>query len=129
MDGGAHTTNPDGTDRFVPWAEEPEFRRCAKLWYDDGIWAQRFATDFQFEIGRRYLSLEGKIVTIVDRSDVKHYECVKGDDGIWRYNRTDWPGNIPEGLGRTTGSSWDRLTNLIPVALVDDVEPQTEETP
>ena len=121
MGGGLYTTNPDGSDRFVPWSQSDEIHRCDKLWYEEGIWAQRLPADFKFEVGSRYLSLEGKVVTIVERSVVPHYECVKGDDDIWRYNRTDWPGRIPEDLGRTTGSSWDRLTNLIPVAIADPV--------
>ena len=117
MEGGTHTTHPDGSDRFVPWDQADDHNRCARLWYQDGIWAQRIDPGFRFEIGSRYLTLGGEIVTIVERTELKYYECVKGDDDIWRYNRTSWPGEIPDGLGRTTGSSWDRLTNLIPVAI------------
>ena len=117
MEGGLNTTNPDGTQRFVPWDQMEEHGRVEELWYRDGIWGQRVDPNFRFEVGSSYLSLEGRVVTIVERSEQRFYECVKGDDDIWRYNRTDWQGRIPEGLGRTTGSSWDRLTNLIPVAI------------
>ena len=118
---GTHnTTAPDGTPVQYQHEEyEERLGQVQKLWYQEAIWAQRIDPDFQFELGQKYLTLEGKIVTIVDKSfEIRGYECVKGDDGIWRYNRSRmWAGTIPEGLGRTTGSSWDRLTNLIPVAI------------
>lgn len=53
-----------------------------------------------FMLGSSYQTRTGKWVRIVDESAVKGYECVKGDDGIWRYNR-------PSCLGRVAGSAFD----------------------
>lgn len=114
------TTAPDGSPIDYRDEEyEERLGRVQRMWYQEAIWAQRIDPDFQFEVGQKYLTLEGKIVTIVEKSTkFRGYECVKGDDDIWRYNRSRMSADrIPEGLGRTTGSSWDRLTNLIPVAI------------
>lgn len=47
-----------------------------------------------------YRTKSGKWVRIVDEKTDKGYECVKGDDGIWRYNRAS-------DLGRVTSSNFD----------------------
>lgn len=97
-----------------PPQEPSDEHRLPRMWWTQQIWAQHIPREFYFEIGKHYLTLEGKIVKIVERSNVPNYECVKGNDGIWRYNRQ---GYSVEGLGRTTGRTWDHPTNLIPIAI------------
>ena len=80
---------------------------------------------FRFEVGKTYLTLEGKKVTIIGESTTKGYETVEGDDFIWRYNREG-----EDELGRTTGSALTCPTNLIPVTINLDkvtVEEELEE--
>ena len=73
-----------------------------------------------FEVGKTYLTQEGKSVTIKAKTTVPGYECVQGDDlakcpergvftWIWRYNRES-------DRGRVTGSAFDMSDprNLIP---------------
>lgn len=101
-----------------------------RLMWEDGVWAQRIPADFQFEEGKKYLRLDGKIVTVIKISG----DCFQADDGAdglaanietykdnefynerevkaedlgWRYNRRGC-------LGRCTGSRWDNPRNLIP---------------
>lgn len=53
-----------------------------------------------FIVGESYHTIEGNLVTIIAENRTPYYECVKGDDGIWRYDR-------PEGeydVGRVTGT-------------------------
>jgi len=61
-----------------------------------------------------YRTKAGQWVRIVDESTLKGYECVKGDDGIWRYNRES-------DRGRVTGSAFDMSDprNLLPNARGD----------
>jgi len=56
-----------------------------------------------------YRTKAGEWVRIVDEQTLKGYECVKGDDGIWRYNRAS-------DRGRVTASAFDMSdpNNLIP---------------
>jgi len=60
-----------------------------------------------FELGQNYMTKNGERVTIMEVSDVRGYECVRGNDtseesptGIWRYNRE-------HDRGRVTGSPFD----------------------
>lgn len=59
-----------------------------------------------FEVGKTYLTQEGKEVTIIAESQVgTDYHCVKGNDGLtpeggWRYARH-------EDAGRVTASAFD----------------------
>lgn len=111
---------------------------AASLMWDHGIWAQHIDPNFRFEIGKKYLRMDGKIVTIIAVSDKhKGYETVQGDDGIdmikpyewfniekkkteWRVSQPEELGfryqrsNTREGLGRCTGSKWDDNFNLMP---------------
>jgi len=49
--------------------------------------------------GRYYQTLEGKWVKIINYERRAGYGCVKGDDGVWRYDR---PGKYEN--GRVTGT-------------------------
>jgi hypothetical protein len=58
-----------------------------------------------FKVGEYCRTYGGDIVKIVDESNDKGYECVKGSDGKWRYNRkgdygriTGWSG-MPSCMG------------------------------
>lgn len=56
-----------------------------------------------FELGKKYKTQAGKIVTIIETNrDGSHpsYHCVKGDDGAWRYSRDS-------DMGRCTASNFD----------------------
>lgn len=59
--------------------------------------------------GKTYKTKDGRDVTITGISPTRGYECVQGDDGIWRYNRGD-------DRGRVTGSAFNMSDprNLIP---------------
>lgn len=106
LGGSVHTTYPDGLPRVMSWSEWDEDKFTHSQMWDkiNPVWAQRVSPTFQFKIDHMYLSLAGKLILITETSD----QCMKGHDNIWRYNRLG-------DLGRTTGSSWDRLTNLIPI--------------
>lgn len=111
-----------------------------RLMWENGIFAKQVAPDFEFLLGKRYLRMDGKVVTIIrGREGSKGYETVQGDDGAdspscgepymvygengmedrvinseelgFRYNRS----TSQEGLGRCTGSDWDNPRNLIPI--------------
>lgn len=71
--------------------------------------------DNMFVVGEVYKTVEGQDVRIIAESrDYKnYYGCVKGDDGIWRYDRRN-------DRGRVTGR-----TNYCPMNLV----PPREERP
>lgn len=58
-----------------------------------------------FKLGEYCRTYGGDIVKIVEVSDTKYYETVKGSDGKWRYNRrgeygriTGWSG-LPMNMG------------------------------
>ena len=58
-----------------------------------------------FKLGEYCRTYGGDIVRIVGESNHKGYECVLGDDGIWRYNRrgeegrvTGWS-SLPQNMG------------------------------
>jgi hypothetical protein len=68
---------------------------------------RRSETGAAFLLGSSYQTKAGQWVRIVDESTTRGYECVKGDDGVWRYNRRSC-------RGRVTGSSNDDPRNLIP---------------
>lgn len=94
--------------------------RLASMMWEERVWAQEVSPDFHFEVGESYLTLDGRIVTIVEyRAEHAGYECVLGSDGVWRYDRSSGGSleNYPEGLGRPTGASWDCPTNLVPVRI------------
>lgn len=120
----------DKTDQFY----------LSRLMWEDGVWAQQIAPDFEFLLGKKYLRMDGKTVTIIrGREGSKGYETVQGDDGVdcpgcgetyeewngkeletrlitadelgFRYNRT----TSQEGLGRATANPWDSPRNLIPI--------------
>lgn len=122
----------------MPKTEWDHKQRPASLMYKENIWAHRIPEDFHFEVGKRYLRLDGKIVTII----AKNGDCVQGDDGAdcvarnkirhadneyykpgedapelsgFRYDRT----GSRSDLGRCTGCEWDDPHNLIPFALQD----------
>lgn len=58
--------------------------------------------------GQSYLTKSGRSVSIVEeKNDSRGYECAKGDDGIWRYNRD-------QDRGRVTGSEPECPDNLTP---------------
>lgn len=112
-----------------------------RLMWEDGIFAKQIAPDFSFIEGKKYLRMDGKIVTIIRGTNGhKGYECVQGDDGAdsssfdepykiykpdgefeihistaeelgFRYQRSTTQGD----LGRCTGSTWDDPHNLIPI--------------
>lgn len=71
-----------------------------------------------FIIGPAYQTLGGKTVYIVEESTTPGYECVKGDDGIWRYNRE---GEFERGRVTGTDHTGTHQDNLIPIG--DDGEP------
>lgn len=136
LQGGVSSTTPEGESVHQSWAEyEYSSGRLARLWYEEAVWAQRITPDFQFEVGCQYLTLGGRVVTIVEKTgptddqgrSLRGYECVRGDDDIWRYSRSYdskmSTSAAPSCLGRTTGSSWDRLTNLIPVKIIAEASP------
>jgi len=54
----------------------------------------------KFEVGKRYLTQGGETIEILAETHLEGYECVKGSDDIWRYNR-------PSDLGRVTASAFD----------------------
>jgi hypothetical protein len=79
------------------------------------------ASDFRFELGKTYPTLEGKLVRIIaEKNEHRGYEVVQGDDrededGGHRYNRSTGV----HCQGRVTGSPDDCPRNLIPVAIDD----------
>jgi hypothetical protein len=66
-----------------------------------------------FEVGKTYKTLNGDRVRI-EADNVgelsPNYRCVKGSDGIWRYDRAG-------DRGRCTGTSGQSVHNLIAGAL------------
>lgn len=101
--------------RTFTMAEFHDYNKPHRLLWnkEDPIWAQRIDPKFEFEVGSRYLTLGGKIVTITE-VHVEHrgYEWVKGDDNICRYQRF-------EDLGRTAGSHWENPNNLLPFKVTE----------
>lgn len=72
---------------------------------------------FQFVVGATYPTMDGKLITIVEKTDLKHYECVVGSDGVARYNRSNEHGDAC--LGRVTGTNGSDPRNLIPLRIID----------
>lgn len=69
----------------------------------------------KLKVGESYKTQDGKNVTITEARHTPGYECVLGDDDIWRYNR--------EGdRGRVTGTAHDFSDprNLIPEASIHE---------
>jgi hypothetical protein len=64
----------------------------------------------KYRIGQYYYTLEGKVVKIIndsERTEIggKVARCVKGDDGVWRYDEAQTTKDgINYGDGRVTGS-------------------------
>lgn len=118
MGGSVITTTPDGKSLELDWDGYDYSKLAHSLGWDDNrpfpchppMWAQYMDPNFRFKVNSQYLTLGGDVVRIIQAADTPHYECVRGHDNIWRYNRAG-------DFGRTTGSSWDRLTNLIPVEM------------
>lgn len=124
----------------MPLDKNDEFYLSRLMW-EDGVFAVQVAPDFEFLEGKRYLRMDGKLVTIIKgRRGAKGYETVQADDGadspgygkphefigaegktITHYSSAEELGNrynrstSQEGLGRLTGSSWDNPRNLIPI--------------
>ena len=64
---------------------------------------------FWFTVGRTYYTKIGTLVTIVGRTHIKGYECVKCSDGMYRYDRS----TNHSDAGRVTGTDTDNPLNLI----------------
>lgn len=60
-------------------------------------------TSFMFKVGKTYKTLSGKEVTVLDRTNIKGYECLICSDGKYRYDRSTH--NLD--AGRITGSDHD----------------------
>jgi hypothetical protein len=75
--------------------------------------------DFQFEVGKTYLTRGGKLVKIINKTDTKGYECVQGNDMNpetgYRYSRSTGTAD----QGRCTGSPGDSPNNLLPIEVID----------
>jgi hypothetical protein len=100
------------------WEQHPEtHHRWPGLWWKRGVsmsagvaeafnWtsleeAAKIATQYRFQVGNTYTTLEGKEVKVVARVDeLKGYECVLGDDGAHRYDRS----TSDSDAGRCTGT-------------------------
>lgn len=67
-----------------------------------------------FELGGKYYTRGGKLVTIVEIDNRPHYQWVLGDDNICRYNR-------PNDYGRVTASSFKNDNCLMPIIEFDPV--------
>lgn len=90
---------------FNPNLNEVTFLREAVMQVANSLrlYADQYGAHFQgkFKLGHCYRTLGGHDVTIVqEQRNLPGYECVGGDDGIWRYDR-------PSDYGRCTGSSND----------------------
>lgn len=58
---------------------------------------------FKYEIGKTYETQAGDFVTVIGRTELIGYECLKCSDGIHRYDRS----THSEDAGRYTGSDHD----------------------
>ena len=58
---------------------------------------------FMFKVGQTYITQEGKPVTVLSRTDVKGYECLQCNDGVFRYDRSTHSSDA----GRVTGTDHD----------------------
>jgi len=58
---------------------------------------------FMFEIGKEYETQAGEKVTVLGRTDLRGYECLKCSDGRYRYDRSDHGSDA----GRCTGTAHD----------------------
>lgn len=59
---------------------------------------------FMFEVGKSYMTQEGKMVKVIGRTDkYRGYECLICDDGKHRYDRSDHSSDA----GRVTGTAHD----------------------
>lgn len=58
---------------------------------------------FMFEVGKTYITQEGKPVTVLARTDVVGYECLQCNDEVFRYDRS----THSKDAGRCTGTAHD----------------------
>jgi hypothetical protein len=79
------------------------------------LYAERGKTK-PFEVGKSYLTNEGKTVVCIELTDLEHYECARFDDGETieyelagekRIDTTGWRYNRDEDRGRCTGTAFD----------------------
>ncbi|MNE36600.1 hypothetical protein D3C80_1304150 [compost metagenome] len=66
-----------------------------------------------FKLGDVMQTLSGNKVVCIEQTTQKGYECVRFDDGAWRYNRD-------HDRGRCTASDWDDRLNVMPNYPVKD---------
>ena len=59
---------------------------------------------FRFKIGGAYETQAGHLVTVLDRTTIHGYECLKCSDGRYRYDRSTGKGSDD---GRVTGTAHD----------------------
>lgn len=154
-----------GNNVEMSFEEHDEYMRPARLMWEENCWAQRINSDlafeqfirdnvefyetddiimfivdpeFRFEVGQQYMRLDGKIVTVVERT-TECFRCNDGEEAVeavlarrakwqledddsepiiaeklgWRYDRGSDRGD----LGRCTGSQWSYPRNIIPLDL------------
>lgn len=61
------------------------------------------ALKFMFEVGRQYETQAGELITVLQRTSLRGYECLVCSDGKHRYDRS----NSSSDAGRVTGSAHD----------------------
>lgn len=66
----------------------------------------------QFEVGNEYRDNQGNLVRMVQRDDTKGNETILGKDGVWRYNRLDYLGQVCLGVKNDP-------RNLVPLYVAD----------
>lgn len=59
-------------------------------------------SNFLYEVGKSYRTQSNNLVRVLGRTDLKGYECLICDDGIYRYDRSTGISNGDD--GRVTGS-------------------------
>ncbi|MBC8737034.1 hypothetical protein F6X40_09455 [Paraburkholderia sp. UCT31] len=89
------------------------------VWFPDSLDAPPRVPSLPFEVGQTYPTLNGKLVTIVEESTTRGYECAKGDDDKWRYNRE-------QDRGRCTACNFNNPDNLVPTPMSELEDAQAE---